>query len=319
MKSIASAPGKVILFGEHFIVYGGKAVLCSIDKRITVESALTDSGKIEVRSSLGSISCAKDMPLSEIESTLRPIVYIAQKILSESGGQSGITINVTAEFPSGIGLGSSSACCVAAASSIVGLFSKCTKEQILELAIEAERTIFENTSGADCSVCTYGGLIEYHRDGQIVRLDFEPRFSLVIADSKMPHSTSQVVARVKKYKDENPAIFSLLRTQEERLIDDAISAMQSNDLALVGRKMSQNQKYLDQIGVSNSTLDAMLNVAYQRSYGAKITGAGDGGCIIAIVDDSNQQAVIRDLLEKGYDCFAARMDLRGVQHQIDNT
>jgi mevalonate kinase len=224
LKSIASAPAKVILFGEHFIVYGGKAVLCSIDKRITVESALTDSGKIEVRSSLGSIGCTKDTPLSEIEPTLRPIVYIAQKTLSESSGQSGITINVTAEFPSGIGLGSSSsACCVAAASSIAGLFSSRTKEHTLQLAIEAERTIFENTSGADCSVCTYGGLIEYHRDGQILRLDFEPRFSLVIADSKMPHSTSQVVARVKKYKDENPAIFSLLRTQEERLIDDAIS------------------------------------------------------------------------------------------------
>lgn len=315
MKSIASAPGKVILFGEHFIVYGGKAILCSIDKRITVISELTDTGRIEIKSALGEISVPRDAPISDVGSALRPVAYLAQRALS--GSNSGISITVEAEFPSGVGLGSSSACCVAAACSIFGLFGSRSKEEILQLAIDAERTIFESTSGADCSVCTYGGIIQYHRHGQIERLQFEPKFTLVIADSKMPHSTSDVVLRVKMYKENNPAIFSLLCRQEEMLIDESISALQENDLGTVGAKMSQNQKYLDQIGVSNETLNAMLAAVKDSAYGAKLTGAGDGGCIIALADESNLERSLRALRDKSYECFAAGIDTAGLQHRME--
>lgn len=316
MKSISSAPGKVILFGEHFIVYGGKAILCSIDKRITVESELTGTGRIEIKSSLGEISVPKDAKPSEVGSALRPIAHIVQRMLSERGSESGVRVSVTAEFPSGVGLGSSSACCVAAASSIMGLFGEHTKEQALRLAIDAERTIFEDTSGADCNVCTYGGIIEYHRHGMTERLAFEPKFTLIVANSKTSHSTSDVVSKVKKYKDLNPAIFSLLCSQEERLIDDAMSALRENDLGSVGARMSQNQKYLEQIGVSNERLNSMLETVRGISYGAKITGAGDGGCIIAMTDESNLNATMNALAEKNYECFATKIDTAGLQHKV---
>lgn len=315
MKSISSAPGKIILFGEHFIVYEGKAVLCSIDKRITVESELTDSGKIEITSSLGQAVLARDQLISDAGSALKPVAYLARRMLSEFNSGSGIRVSIHSEFPSGVGLGSSSACCVAAASSISGLFSSRTREQVLELAIDAERTIFENTSGADCSVCTFGGTIAYHKNGQISRLEFEPKFSFVVANSRMPHSTSEVVSQVRKYKNENPAIFSLLCRQEERLIDDSIDALMGGDVRTLGMRMSQNQKYLEQIGVSNETLGQMLSVARETSYGAKITGAGGGGCIVAIVDHTNIDATIKKLGDAGYECFATKIDGTGLQHR----
>lgn len=319
MKSVSSAPGKVILFGEHFIVYGGKAVLCSIDRRITVQSELMDNGKIEISSSLGSILLSRDEQASAVEPALRPIVYLARKILAQYHSTSGIRIIVSAQFPSGVGLGSSSACCVAAASSILGLFAYQTRERVLELAVEAERTIFENASGADTAVCTYGGAIEYHRDGQINMLDFDPKFTLVVADSQILHSTSSVVSRVKKYKDDNPAIFSLLCTQEERLIEDALEALKNNDLGIVGQRMSQNQKYLEQIGVSNEKLNSMIVLVKKTSYGAKITGAGDGGCIIALVDQTNMERTIRALDDGGHPCFGVRVDTSGLQHRLELT
>lgn len=319
MKSISSAPGKVILFGEHFIVYGGKAVLCSIDRRITVQSELMDNGRIEIISSLGNALLSNDDPISATEPALRPIVYLAKKILAEYGSTSGIKVIVSAQFPSGVGLGSSSACCVATASSILGLFADQTKDRVLNLAIEAEKTIFEGTSGADCSVCTFGGAIEYHRDGQINRLDFDPKFTLVVADSQIVHSTSSVVSRVKKYKDDNPAIFSLLCTQEERLIEDALEALKNNDLRVAGQRMSQNQKYLEQIGVSNEKLSSMINLVKESSYGAKITGAGDGGCIIALVDQTNMENTIRALSNGGHPCFGAMVDTDGLQHRLELT
>ena len=75
----------------------------------------------------------------------------------EKFGNSGIIIKIDSEIPSGVGLGSSSACCVAAAASIMNLFEKTSREKILQMSIDAEKTIFPNTSGADCNVCTYGG------------------------------------------------------------------------------------------------------------------------------------------------------------------
>ena len=90
-------------------------------------------------------------------------------------------------------------------SSISGLFDSLTsKEKILELAIEAEKTIFENTSGADCTVCTYGGIMEYDKESGFNKIESEPNFHLVIANSNVEiYSTESVVAGVKQFKEKN--------------------------------------------------------------------------------------------------------------------
>jgi mevalonate kinase len=312
LKSIASAPAKIILFGEHFIVYGGKAILCSIDKRITVESELTKTGQIEIESQLGKLKIPKSDSYKNADSVFRPIIYIAQRMLEKFHSESGITIRVSAEFPSGVGLGSSSACCVAAAGSISGLFGKHTKEEILKIAIDAERTIFENTSGADCTVCVYGGILEYSKDGQIKRLEFVPKFELVVANSGMIHSTSKVVSMVRQFKDKKQEIFSSLCMQEKNLIEDALACLQKNDLAKLGKLMTQNQEFLEKIRVSNDMLSSMINLVKDTAYGAKLTGAGDGGCIIALADKSNLEKTLNALAKK-YECFSAKIDTNGLQ------
>ncbi|MGI0004250.1 MAG: mevalonate kinase family protein, partial [Candidatus Nitrosotenuis sp.] len=154
MKSVSSAPAKVILFGEHFIVYGGKAILCSINKRIAVESELTKKDRIEIRSELGTVKVPRGVDIGDVDSVFRPVAYIAQKVLDQFGSDSGLKIVIKSEIPAGVGLGSSSACCVAAASSVSGLFANLPKEDTLKLAIDAEKTIFENASGADSNICT---------------------------------------------------------------------------------------------------------------------------------------------------------------------
>ena len=314
MKSIASAPAKIILFGEHFIVYGGKAILCSIDKRITVESELTKTGQIEIESHLGKLKVSKSDSYKNADPVFRPIIYIAQKTLEKFHSESGITIRVSAEFPSGVGLGSSSACCVATAGSISGLFGNHTKEEILKIAIDAERTIFENTSGADCTVCVYGGILEYSKE-QIKRLEFVPKFELVVANSGMVHSTDKVVSMVRKFKDEKQETFSSLCVQEKNLIEDARVYLKKNDLVKLGKLMTQNQEFLEKIKVSNDTLNSMINLVKYTSYGAKLTGAGDGGCIIALADRSNLEKTL-DALSKKYECFSAKIDTDGLEQSL---
>ena len=167
MKSVASAPAKIILFGEHFVVHGAKAILATIDKRVTVTSTFTENKTIKVNSQLGTIEVPISSSHEEVKSEFRPFVYLANKMINSHQDVNGLEITINSDIPVGVGLGSSSACCVAATASIYGLveegsgrgeaslqFKKLSSEEIVEISIEAEKTIFPDTSGADCTVCT---------------------------------------------------------------------------------------------------------------------------------------------------------------------
>jgi len=373
LKSIASAPGKIILFGEHFVVHVTKAILAAIDKRVTVTSTITEasyvdgehnalrsSSTLKINSQLGTFeiplysyykdftkdgininwlgsqsrygpeSFATNQTCSSIKSEFMPFVYLVAK-LSHMTKQSGIIdedllypdgleITIDSDIPIGVGLGSSSACCVAAAASLYALF--CEKDggaklkfsqenetkDILSLAKEAERTIFPDTSGADCTVCTYGGMIEYP---SIEKIGNTFDLNLLIANSMIPHNTKNSVEKVNKFKENDEERFSKLCDLENGLIDEVITAMKNNDATTLGLKMSENQKYLEEIQVSNDTLRDMISSLSEISLGSKITGAGDGGCVIALVKDENMDKVTT-LLPKDKEYFSAKIDTKGV-------
>ena len=311
MKSIASAPGKIILFGEHFVVHGTKAILAAIDKRITVTSVFTNAGTLKVNSQLGTLEVPISSSYEEVKSEFRPFVYLANKIINSNQNVNGLEVTIDSDIPIGVGLGSSSACCVAAAASISELFKELSSEEILNISIEAEKTIFPDTSGADCTVCTYGGMIEYEQFTGTKKIDNTFELNLVIANSMIPHTTKNSVERVSKFKENDEERFSQLCDLETKLIDEVIIAMKNSDAATLGLKMSENQKYLEEIQVSNDTLRDMISSLNEISLGSKITGAGDGGCIIALVKDENVDKVPA-LLGKDKECFSAKIDTNGV-------
>jgi mevalonate kinase len=129
----------------------------------------------------------------------------------------------------------------------------------------------------------------------------------------MIHSTSEVVLRVKQFSEKQDDEFSLLCQNESSLIEEALDALKRNDLGAIGEKMRINQAHLQKIGVSNQTLDEMIKAVKDTAYGAKITGAGDGGCIVILVDESNMQKTL-DVL-KNYECFATKIDMLGVEQK----
>ena len=312
MNSIASAPGKVILFGEHFVVHGVKAILGSIDKRVTITSHKTNDKNIVIKSSLGNAQISLSSDNDQVRGFAKPFTFIAKKMIEEFQHEGGIEIVIDSEIPSGVGLGSSSACCVAAAKSISGLFVDYTKEEVLDLAIKAERTIFQDASGADNTVCMYGGIIEYDKKNGFKKIESTSNFHLVIANSMQTHSTSKIVSDVKKFKDENRETFSSLCDSESNLIEGVILALKNDDLSSLGKSMFQNQKYLEQIGVSNEKLSSMIEIAKPTCYGAKITGAGGGGCIIALTDESNLDKTIANFKKNNNECFSAKIDYAGL-------
>ena len=310
MKSKASAPGKVILFGEHFVVYGVKAILCSINKRVTVTAEKTSERKISINSEIGNLILEPNKLISEINSPLKPFYYLANKAIKNQ--DTGIEIKIKSEIPLGAGLGSSSACCVAGAAAIFKLFEDVSKERILELAIEAERTIFENTSGADCTVCTYGGIIEYGKKQGFKKIEDEPNFQLVIANSNIEHSTESMVSGVKTFVIKNKEKFSKLLNQESKLVEDVLKLLKENNPEELGEKINQNQKYLETIGISNNQLKKMIEIGQKTSFGAKITGSGGGGCIFALTNESNVEQSLKEFKDKNFECFSAEIDFKGL-------
>ena len=310
MKSKASAPGKVILFGEHFVVYGVKAILCSINKRVTVTAEKISDKKIFINSEIGNLILEPNKSISEINSPLKPFYYLANKVIKNQ--DTGIQIKIDSEIPLGVGLGSSSACCVAGAAAIFKLFGDISKEEILELAIEAERTIFENTSGADCTVCVYGGIMEYDKKQGFKKIEDEPNFQLVIANSNIEHSTESMVSEVKAFTIKNKEEFSKLLDQELELVKDVLKLLKENNTIKLGEKINQNQKYLETIGISNNQLRKMIEIGQKTSFGAKITGSGGGGCIFAITDESNLEDTLKEFKDNNFECFSVEIDFKGL-------
>ena len=308
MKSIASAPGKIILFGEHFVVHGTKAILAAIDKRVTVTSTLTEDKTIKVNSELGTLEVPISSSYETAKSEFRPFIYLANKMINSNQNVNGLEITIDSDIPVGVGLGSSSACCVAASGSIFGLFKEWSSEEIIKISIEAEKTIFPDTSGADCTVCTYGGMIEYP---SIEKIDNTFDLNLLIVNSMIPHNTKNSVEKVSKFKKNDEGRFSQLCDLETKLIDEVVTAMKNNDVTAFGLKMSENQKHLEEIQISNDTLRDMISSLKEISLGTKITGAGDGGCIIALVKDENMDKVTA-LLPKDKEYFSAKIDTKGV-------
>lgn len=292
------------------MVYGVKAILCAINKRISVTAEKSEENKISIKSNIGNLILEPNKVISEINSPLKPFYYLANKMIQNQN--TGIEIIVESEIPLGVGLGSSSACCVAGAAAISRLFNKTSKEEILKLAIEAEKTIFENTSGADCTVCTYGGIMEYDKEDGFKKIKSEPNFHLVIANSNIEHSTESIVARVRKFKEIDETRFATLCNNESKLVKDVLGLLKENNIKEIGDKAIQNQEYLETIGISNDKLREMIQIGQNKSFGAKITGAGGGGCIFALTDESNLDQTMNQFKEKNYDCFSVKIDFKGL-------
>jgi len=312
LKSIASAPGKIILFGEHFVVHGTPAILAAIDKRVTVTSTFTENKTLKINSQLGTLEVPISSSHEEAKSEFKPFIYLANKMINSHQDVNGLEITIDSDIHIGVGLGSSSACCIAATASIFGLFKEISSEELLKMAIEAEKTIFPDTSGADCTVCAYGGIIEYDKINGSKKNTDASNLNLLIANSMIPHSTKRSVGKVSKFKEDDEDRFSQLCVLETKLIDEVNLALKNKDLITLGLKMSENQKYLEEIQVSNDTLRYMISSLKEISLGAKITGAGDGGCIIALVKDENLDKVPA-LLGKDKEYFSAKIDTRGVK------
>lgn len=283
-------------------MHGTGALLCAIGRRARVTCSAGAAGAVRVRSAYGDEEVPASRGLSSVSAHHRPVVQVAR----EAGG--GLDVSVESDIPAGVGLGSSSACCVAAAGAILGADGA---PGAIAAALRAERTVFAAASGADTAACAAGGVIAFS-GGSHEACEAPARASLVVASTGRAHTTADVVAAVRRRAEADAARFGALCDRVAGLVDDARAALRSGDLVALGRHMAENQECLERIGVSDAGLDRLVRAASATSYGAKLTGAGRGGCVIALVDASNAARTLEAARGAGAGAFESEMGARGL-------
>jgi mevalonate kinase len=325
----ASAPAKVILFGEHFVVYGGPAILAAINKRISVDARtiIHEQNKIVIRSDIGVAGEYHNKGEfnaleggSKAKSVLDPLYGAIRQVLlmrnKEKNNDIGIEIGISSRVPPGIGLGSSAASCVASVAAVDSLFQKNpSRQKVCELAIESERLIHKRTSGADCYISTFGGLMQYYGNSKSFKnIQTKGSLPLVIASTGIKHSTSDLVAGVKRFKDTNRILFESLSKQASDICLQAVTAIESGKCDKVGELMNENQIILQQIGVSHHKVREIIDICSKAgAIGAKITGAGGGGAVIALAASKQESTKIASRVKAaGYQSFEVEIDYNGL-------
>jgi mevalonate kinase len=322
----ASAPAKVILFGEHFVVYGSPAILAAINKRVSVDARtmIHDENKIVIRSDIGVAGEYHNNGEfnaleggSKAKSVLDPLYgAIRQVLLMNNKKNIGIEIGISSTVPPGIGLGSSAASCVATVAAVDSLFQRNpSRQRVCELAIESERLIHKRTSGADCYISTFGGLMQYYgKSKSFKNIDTNKSLSLVVASTGIKHSTSDLVAGVKRFKDKNRILFESLSKQASDIFLQACTAIESGKYDKVGELMKENQILLEQIGISHHKAHEIIDICSKAgAIGAKITGAGGGGAVIALAASKQESTKIASHIKAaGYQSFEVEIDYNGL-------
>lgn len=291
---MAFAHGKILLLGEHAVVHGRPALAAGLSRGMTAEVVGVDGARLQIPAWGVDVS-------PEDESAVAQAFSALLAALPEAFG--GMTVRVEPGIPGGAGLGSSAALAVATARALAdhaGL--ELADDRLFDAAMAAERVFHGNPSGLDHAAAMHGGLMRYVRGTPptIVPVTAAQPLSLVVAQVAPGADTGRMVGGVAERLERLPAAIGATLDAIAALVDRALAAVEAGDLATVGEAMTVNHGLLAALGVSSPALDAACHSARAAgALGAKLTGAGGGGCIVALVDERSADAVVSALAESG--------------------
>lgn len=320
MNATASAPAKVILFGEHFVVYGTPALLAALNRRTTARARAIEQETIAIRSDIG---VSADFAHGGVrirqggeaaKTVLEAIHNAVQRGLG--AGCKGIQLDLKSSIPAGVGLGSSAAACVAAVAAVDSLYGRHGRRWICKSAVESERIIHGNSSGADCYVSTYGGILRYSK-GRYSRVETPKKLPLVVSSTGIAHSTAALVKGVRRFREADPGRFSEFAAEARTICDSATKHLRAGNVKQLGPLMLRNHELLREIGVSHEKSEELVELALQAgALGAKITGAGGGGAVISLAASrADASEIARKVRRKGYLSIEAEIDSEGLRRQ----
>jgi mevalonate kinase len=318
----ATAPGKAILFGEHSVVYRGPAIVIAIDRRAKILVKKRDDKKINFDClDLGFEGYFEGDKYHTVTgedwrgNRLQAMLIAARKTMEHLDTDSGLDLTVRSEIPVAAGLGSSAAICVATVAAVGKLLGgELSEQEICELAYEGEKIVHGTPSGVDNNISTFGGVLSYEKGVGIEKINFEGNLPLIIGNSRRKRSTRRLVARVKALKDRNPELVNRLIDSMAYISRQGLEALREKDYPKIGDLMNINHGLLSSIGVSIARLDILVHAARgSGAYGAKLTGAGGGGCMIAIASPEKLREISRAISRSRGEPHIINITYEGVQ------
>lgn len=282
-----SVPGKLMVLGEHAVVYGYPCIVTAVDKYLTVEGKKIP-GKNDKINSYGN----KDLSFVK-----NAIFLIREKY--DIGDK--FQLDIRSEI-SGMGLGSSAAVTVGTVkilSVILGL--NLSSKEVFDLSYRVVRINQPMSSGFDIASCIYGSTILFDGSTKKVKKITDKILPLIaIFSGKKADTVSMVDQMAHLYKN-NPVKTKRIFDSIEKLVKKGVDAIKNENWQILGKLMNENQKYLKELGVSSEILDRIIDNALQSgANGAKISGAGGGDCIIILASEEKKKIITERLLEKNY-------------------
>ena len=294
-----SAPGKIYLFGEHAVVYGETAIACAVELRTRVRAEISDSVVIQSQIGRTGIDFEKHPYISSVVEKIREIVSVK-----------GVFLDIDSDIPVGSGLGSSAAVTVASIGALNELFAcGLSLNEIAKLGHEIEVEVQGAASPTDTYVSTFGGVVTIP-DRRKLRT---PECGIVIGDTGVFSSTKELVANVKKLRESYPELIEPLMASIGRISKIGESLVLAGDYPSIGRLMNVNQGLLDALGVNILELSRLIYSARGAgAFGAKITGAGGGGCMIALTASEKCTQVAEAIASAGGKVTITKLSEQGL-------
>jgi mevalonate kinase len=323
----ASAPGKVYVFGEHAVVYGEPAVLCAIERRATVTVSRRTEAGLRVH--------ASDLTLDGFtveydESGNTPAVDAPEGLLAAAtgyidgaitrareaagGSEAGFEVTIESAIPLGAGLGSSAAVVVATIDAATReLGTELSRTELAQLAYEVEYDVQAGqASRADTFCSATGGAVRV--EGESCTAIDAPELPLVVGYDGGTGNTGELVAGVRELRETYDFAADVVGTIGE-LVRDGERALVAADVETVGELMDVDHGLLSALGVSARSLDAMVWAARDAgALGAKLTGSGGGGCIVAL-DETDETERALEYTMGCVEAFRAGLDTDGVRRE----
>ena len=301
--SRAFARGKVILLGEHAVVYGVPAIAVGIERGAWAEATPASETTLHVVGwgANASADPSDDTPLAR---AFRALVEVTRKAIDLGP----VSVEAGADLPPGGGLGCSAALGVAVARA---LDPSADPDTVAQRANEWERVFHGNPSGVDAAVSASGGCVLFQRneDGtrSIERVFVPAPFHLCIGHTGIASSTKSMVEAVARYRERRPEMAQKAFDGIHTLVKNARLAIEAGDKKAVGQLLDLNQMLLSGMFVSTPEIEQMCGTARAMgAFGAKLTGAGGGGSVVALVEDAKTGAAVVDAWKKeGFDGFVS--------------
>ncbi len=312
----ASAPGTLMLLGEHAVLNNKPAIVLAIDKRITVTLHVRSDQKILIASDLGKIA----LELHEVEnfSNQKPFQFICAVIQYFKEElkirNQGFELIIDSEFSSNCGLGSSAAVTVALVAVLLQLLSKST-ETLFEISRKIIRKVQGVGSGADVAASVYGGVIVYQQQSPCVikKLDCVLPLVVIYSGSKTP--TPVVIKKVEALRNKYPEVINTVYDAIEHAVNRASVFIENQDWAGLGEVMNIQQGVMNALGVGTPVLNQLIDRLNSTPgiYGAKISGSGLGDCVIGLGVGCDKLSEI-EALGNGIKKIPLSVSLQGVHY-----